>query len=170
MACFVQPMSLSLNIFSLLSYLTKKSSNSSQYKSRNQIKFGFLLDKLTKSIKTKIYKPLWMVSSRFCTTSSSPTRQMNSLLAAEGRKLNSGAGGLGGGISRRVFSSCFRRASLAAAWRLAGESFTLTTEMPPLPEEEPFKLDGEAFENEHRQERNETGVNIQSRSECLSVV
>ena len=95
---------------------------------------------------------------------------MNSLLAAEGRKLNSGAGGLGGGISRRVFSSCFRRASLAAAWRLAGESFTLTTEMPPLPEEEPFKLDGEAFENEHRQERNKTGVNIQSRSQCLSVV
>lgn len=70
---------------------------------------------------------------------------MNSLLAAEGRKLNSGAGGLGGGISRRVFSNCFRRASLAAAWRLAGESFT--TDKPLLPEEEPFKLDGETFEN-----------------------
>lgn len=73
---------------------------------------------------------------------------MNSLLAAEGRKLNSGAGGLGGGISRRVFSNCLRKASLAAAWRLAGESFTLTTDMLlPLPEEEPFRLEDEAFEN-----------------------
>lgn len=70
---------------------------------------------------------------------------MNSLLAAEGRKLNSGAGGLGGGISRRVFSNCLRRASLAAAWRLAGESFTLTTDMLLLPEEEPFRLEDEAF-------------------------
>lgn len=56
---------------------------------------------------------------------------MNSLLAADGRKLNSGAGGFGGGISSRVFSSCFLRASLAVAWRLAGES-------PLLPEEDPF--------------------------------
>lgn len=72
---------------------------------------------------------------------------MNSLLAAEGRKLNSGAGGLGGGISRRVFSNCLRKASLAAAWRLAGESFTLTTDMLLLPEEEPFRLDDEAFKN-----------------------
>lgn len=69
---------------------------------------------------------------------------MNSLLAAEGRKLNSGAGGLGGGISKRVFSSCFRKASLAAAWRLAGESFTLATDML-LPEEAPFKPDAEAY-------------------------
>lgn len=71
---------------------------------------------------------------------------MNSLFAAEGRKLNSGAGGLGGGISRRVFSNCLRKASLAAAWRLAGESFTLTTDMLLLPEE-PFRLDDEAFKN-----------------------
>lgn len=97
-----------------------------------------------------MHKPLWIVSNKFWTTSSSPTKYMNSLLAAEGRKLNSGAGGLGGGISRRVFSSCFRRASLAAAWRLAGESFTLTTDT--LPEEEPFKLDAETFGNKHRQE------------------
>lgn len=68
---------------------------------------------------------------------------MNSLLAAEGRKLNSGAGGLGGGISRRAFSSCFRKASLAAACRLAGESFTPAT--VKLPEEEPFRLDAEAL-------------------------
>lgn len=68
---------------------------------------------------------------------------MNSLLAAEGRKLNSGAGGLGGGISRRAFSSCFRKASLAAACRLAGESFTPAT--VKLPEAEPFKVDAEAF-------------------------
>lgn len=77
---------------------------------------------------------------------------MNSLLAAEGRKLNSGAGGLGGGISRRVFSSCFRRASLAAAWRLAGESLTLTTDTL-LPEEEPFKPLCEAFQKKARQEK-----------------
>ena len=76
---------------------------------------------------------------------------MNSLLAAEGKKLNSGAGGLGGGISRRVFSSCFRRASFAAAWRLAGESFSEDT---PLLPEEPFKLDGEAFQKQAKKGRN----------------
>ena len=74
---------------------------------------------------------------------------MNSLFAAEGKKLNSGAGGLGGGISKRVFSSCLRRASLAAAWRLAGVSFTLTTDMLLLPDwevmEEAFKLVDDAF-------------------------
>lgn len=86
---------------------------------------------------------------------------MNSLLAAEGRKLNSGAGGLGGGISRRVFSSCLRKASLAAAWRLAGESFTLTTDMLLLPEEEPFRLEDEAFEN--REGKNQTSVNTEFR-------
>lgn len=87
---------------------------------------------------------------------------MNSLLAAEGRKLNSGAGGLGGGISRRVFSNCFRRASLAAAWRLAGDSFTLTTEMLLLPGEEPFRLEDEAFEN--REGKKQTSVNREFRS------
>lgn len=66
---------------------------------------------------------------------------MNSLLAAEGRKLNSGAGGLGGGISRSVFSNCLRSASLAAACRLAGESFTLELGDP----EEPFKPVVEAW-------------------------
>ncbi|TNN32515.1 hypothetical protein EYF80_057323 [Liparis tanakae] len=55
---------------------------------------------------------------------------MNSLLAAEGRKWSSGAGGLGGGISSRVFSSCFLRASLAAAWLLAWSAMELT---PPPP-------------------------------------
>lgn len=86
---------------------------------------------------------------------------MNSLLAAEGRKLNSGAGGLGGGISRRVFSNCLRKASLAAAWRLAGESFTLTTDMLLLllPEEEPFRLEDEAFKN--REGKIQTGVNTE---------
>lgn len=53
---------------------------------------------------------------------------MNSLLAALGRKFISGAGGLGGGISSSVFSSCLRSASLAAACRLAGESADVTTE------------------------------------------
>lgn len=77
---------------------------------------------------------------------------MNSLLAAEGRKLNSGAGGLGGGISKRVFSSCFRKASLAAAWRLAGESFTLVTDML-LPEEAPFKPDAEAYGKKGRKKQ-----------------
>lgn len=90
---------------------------------------------------------------------------MNSLLAAEGRKLNSGAGGLGGGISRRVFSSCFRKASLAAAWRLAGESFMLATDMLLLPEEEPFKLEGDPLKQ--RQEEKKTGVNNQLKSEYL---
>lgn len=84
---------------------------------------------------------------------------MNSLLAAEGRKLNSGAGGLGGGISRRVFSSCFRRASLAAAWRLAGESLTLTTDTLLLPEEEPFKPLGDTFGKKQRQENIQELVN-----------
>lgn len=65
---------------------------------------------------------------------------MNSLLAAEGRKLKSGAGGFGGGISSRVFSNCLRSASLAAACRLAGESLTL--ELGET--EEPFRLVGEA--------------------------
>lgn len=66
---------------------------------------------------------------------------MNSLLAAEGRKLKSGAGGLGGGISNKVFSSCLRRASFAAACRLAGESL-----MPEFGDaEEPFRLVGEAW-------------------------
>lgn len=66
---------------------------------------------------------------------------MNSLLAAEGRKLKSGAGGFGGGISNNVFSSCLRRASLAAACRLAGESL-----MPEFGDaEEPFRLVGEAW-------------------------
>lgn len=62
---------------------------------------------------------------------------MNSLLAADGRKLNSGAGGLGGGISSRVFSNCFLRASLAAACLLAGESLTLELGDEPLRPEEP---------------------------------
>lgn len=66
---------------------------------------------------------------------------MNSLLAAEGRKLNSGAGGLGGGISSSVFSSCLRSASLAAACRLAGESLML--ELGDA--EEPLRLVGEAL-------------------------
>lgn len=91
---------------------------------------------------------------------------MNSLLAAEGRKLNSGAGGLGGGISRRVFSSCFRKASLAAAWRLAGESFMLATDMLLLPEEEPFKLEGDALK-QRQEEKKKTGVNNQLKSEYL---
>ena len=54
---------------------------------------------------------------------------MNSLLAADGRKLNSGAGGLGGGISSSVFSSCLRSASLAAACRAAGDSLGLELEL-----------------------------------------
>lgn len=65
---------------------------------------------------------------------------MNSLLAAEGRKLNSGAGGLGGGISNSVFSNCLRSASLAAACLLAGESLTLEFGETA----EPFRLDEEA--------------------------
>lgn len=89
---------------------------------------------------------------------------MNSLLAAEGRKLNSGAGGLGGGISRRVFSSCLRRASLAAAWRLAGESFTLTTDILLLPEEEPFRLDDDAFDNRGGQKTDECNLSVQIRT------
>lgn len=56
---------------------------------------------------------------------------MNSLLAADGRKWRSGAGGLGGGISNKVFSSCFLRASLAAAWLLAWSAMVLT---PPVAE------------------------------------
>lgn len=84
---------------------------------------------------------------------------MNSLLAAEGRKLNSGAGGLGGGISRRVFSSCFRKASLAAAWRLAGESFMPATDM--LPEEEPFRLDEDAFKEKSRKQTISNQIFIQ---------
>lgn len=91
---------------------------------------------------------------------------MNSLLAAEGRKLNSGAGGFGGGISRRVFSSCFRSASLAAAWRLAGESFTLTTDMLPLPEEEPFKLEDETFENKSRKKAGRCKHPVKIRKFC----
>ena len=55
------------------------------------------------------------------TTSSSPTRITNSLLAALGRKCSSGGGGFGGGICRRVFSSCLRNASLAAACLLAAD-------------------------------------------------
>ena len=62
-------------------------------------------------------------------------------MAAEGRKLNSGAGGLGGGISSSVFSNCLRSASLAAACRLAGESLTLELGDP----EELFRLVGEAW-------------------------
>lgn len=88
---------------------------------------------------------------------------MNSLLAAEGRKLNSGAGGLGGGISRRVFSNCLRKASLAAAWRLAGESFTLTTDMLLLPEEEPFRLDDEAFKNREGKRTDQGKLSVQIR-------
>lgn len=66
---------------------------------------------------------------------------MNSLLAADGRKLNSGAGGLGGGISSNVFSNCLRSASFAAACRLAGESLML--EFGDA--EEPFMPVGEAL-------------------------
>lgn len=95
---------------------------------------------------------------------------MNSLLAAEGRKLNSGAGGLGGGISSRVFSSCLRRASLAAAWRLAGDSFTPIKDKL-LPEEEPFKLDAEAYETSkgmQKQDRCKDPVMIRIFLTCLS--
>lgn len=88
---------------------------------------------------------------------------MNSLLAADGKKLNSGAGGFGGGISRRVFSSCFRRASLAAACRLAGESFTPSRDMLLLPEDEPFKLEDEALRSKWR----EKDTDIQSECEYI---
>lgn len=75
---------------------------------------------------------------------------MNSLLAALGRKLISGAGGLGGGISSSVFSSCFRRASLAAAWRLAGDSADeaplLGVELAWAEDGVPLSDAGEAFQ------------------------
>lgn len=71
---------------------------------------------------------------------------MNSLLAAEGRKLKSGEGGLGEGISNNVFSSCLRRASFAAACRLAGESLML--EFGDA--EEPFRLVGEAWVKQNK--------------------
>ena len=65
-----------------------------------------------------IYKPDFALlgdSIIYLTTSSKPASNVKSLPERFGIKFISGAGGLGGGICRRVFSSCFRRASLAAA-------------------------------------------------------
>lgn len=85
---------------------------------------------------------------------------MNSLLAAEGRKLKSGAGGLGGGISNNVFSSCLRRASLAAACRLAGESLML--EFGDA--EEPLRLVEEAWVKEKQRPLQERRVRLSFRA------
>lgn len=54
------------------------------------------------------------------TTCSRPTKYINSVLDGFGTKCISGGGGFGGGICNKVFSSCFLKANLAAAWRCAG--------------------------------------------------
>lgn len=57
------------NVFSLLSDKTKKCSNSSQLRSRNQWMFNFVLEKLPTSTPSPLYKRLWVVHRKVVTKS-----------------------------------------------------------------------------------------------------
>lgn len=63
------------------------------------------------------------------TTSSSPSRVVKSVLFKLGIKIQSAGGGLGGGICKRVFSSCLRKANFAAACLLAEFSLEVDIEV-----------------------------------------
>lgn len=83
----------------------------------NGVKTYFTSDKAADAVSTLVWAS---ASTIHLTASSRPTSIINSALVLMfGIKFISGGGGFGGGIWSKVFSSCRRRASLAAAWRWA---------------------------------------------------